>query len=213
MDHVPSTLRHEHADGSGRSAPRCARVVAGVGLFGAQDLEPARDRRPDDALDRILAVEQVDADRAESAGGFQPVLQRPPVVVPDERRARHLQFEALLTLSLIFFLRMKYRGHGNVMKSVVARVAGSVSERRFRTQLAVQLDVALGLDVVLAALGHDGHRRPHEQLHVLRHLALAADDLQFSTQSTQDERAPRIYQRQVSGLRATRTLLAVISSC
>lgn len=99
------------------------------------------------------------------------------------------------------------------MKSVVARVAGSVSERRFRTQLAVQLDVALGLDVVLAALGHDGHRRPHEQLHVLRHLALAADDLRFSTQSTQDERAPRIYQRQVSGLRATRTLLAVISSC
>lgn len=74
----------------------------------------------------------------------------------------------------------EYRWHGNVMQSLIFRRVGRrIVKRRLRTQLAVQPDVALRLDVVLAALGDDSNRRPDEQLDVLRHLALPADNLSF----------------------------------
>ena len=60
---------------------------------------------------------------------------------------------------------------------VFRRVCRWIVKGRLGTELAVELDVALRLDVVLAALRNDRRRRPDEQLDVLRHLALAADNL------------------------------------
>ena len=74
-------------------------------------------------------------------------------------------------------LRLARRPHRS---SRVVMNAGrvAVARRRFRPQLAVQLDVALRLDVVLPALRHVGDGGPDEQLHKVRDLALASGDLQ-----------------------------------
>ena len=173
------TLWNEDTNRGGLASPWGARVIAGIGLISSLHPQPARQRRP------VVGIAlQVDVDRTRASGWFASVHQRPAIVKPNERRStsHHLMRAAAATDEKFdrgksfFFCSVPYRGQSEMMRwsrgaLVITAAVGLWAE------VAMELDIALGFDVVLAALGHVGHRRPDQQLDKVRHLALATRNL------------------------------------